>query len=231
MRHYADPLIVNGVAYVSKAVNPNDCTGCAAEHSGVLCGKLGAAATGDCFTRSVIFVKKEETMTTENQQVAGPEHEAALQLAVTADDRRAASGVPAATFVAARQAAWDKYADARAKTSSFRPQTGQPRYQGFMDGFAAGVASVQPMIDALRLASEVKPAPKKGKLTELIVESLTKEGPASAHTLAARLGRQLNSVSPRAITLKAAGRIIVSGSEPATNGRGQREVYAAASYN
>jgi len=222
MRHYADPIILNGVAYVSKASEYNTCEGCVAKGDGRLCAQLGRGDVGACFDRSVIF-KEQEPMSTENQRVAPLTHAVAVQQAL---------GLPLpAPFVVQRQAAWDKYADARAKTSSFRPQTGQPRYQGFMDGYAQGFAAAQPIIDALRLASEVKPAPKKGKLTELIVESLTKEGPASAHTLAARLGRQLNSVSPRAITLKAAGRIIVSGSEPATNGRGQREVYAAASYN
>jgi hypothetical protein len=196
----------------------NDCKGCVGERNGPLCGDLGVA--GNCYDRSIIF-KEKEPMTEANQQVAGPQHEAALQQALA---------LPPASFATERQKAWDAYADSRAKITGHRPSPLLPRAEGFMEGYAQGFAAAEPLLKALRLASDVKPAPRKGKLVDLIVESLRIEGPASAHTLAVRLGRQLNSVSPRTISLRHRGHIVVTGSEPATNGKGVREVYAAAAY-
>lgn len=177
----------------------NDCKGCAADGDALLCGDIGLA--GKCHDRSIIFHKVQ------------PMTEAAL---------------PPASFASSRQQAWDAYADSRAKITGNRPSPHLPRAEGFMEGYAQGFAAAEPLLKALRLASDVKPAPRKGKLVDLIVESLRLEGPASAHTLAVRLGRQLNSVSPRTISLRHRGHIVVTGTEPATNGKGQREVYAAA---
>jgi len=194
----------------------NDCKGCVGERNGPLCGDLGIA--GQCYDRSIIF-KEKEPMTTQPAPLT-------TQVAI----QNALGLPPPASFATERQKAWDAYADSRAKITGHRPSPLLPRAEGFMEGYAQGFAAAEPLLKALRLASDVKPAPRKGKLVDLIVESLRLEGPASAHTLAVRLGRQLNSVSPRTLSLRHRGHIVVTGSEPATNGKGVREVYAAAAY-
>lgn len=227
MSHHADPIIVNGVAYVSKAVNPNDCEGCAAERDGQLCRKLSSAGDGDCFARSVIFVKKEEPMTTENQQVTGVRVVSAERTAAI----NQALGLPiGAAFVTARQAAWDRYRDSRAKVTGNNIPSNGPRQEGYEQGFADGFAARDPQVAALRLMQPAPVVRKAGKLADLIVASLRDEGPASAETLSKRIGRPLNSVSPRTRSLIDHGLIHVSGGEPALHGKGNRWVFSYGPY-
>ena len=137
-----------------------------------------------------------------------------------------------ASFVQARQKAWDGYADARAKTLG-RPTPGLPRHAGFLSGFEYGAlfgfdaAKAQHGEAVLVAKSQTAPTIGKraGKVSDLILVDLRTNGPATAERIAERIGVRLNSVSPRFAKLRTLGLVRIVRGE--VGSRANKAVYAS----
>lgn len=128
-------------------------------------------------------------------------------------------------FLASRQAAWDKFAESRRRIGMPVLPDGLARKahdHAFEAGYLAGI--LKQKAEVVPVPAAIKPI--EGKLQDLILTSLKLSGPASAETMAKRIGRNLNSVSPRFITMYRKGLVHVHSGEPAAHGKGVRNVYA-----
>lgn len=138
-------------------------------------------------------------------------------------------------FVAARQAAWDKYRESVTRRSLYTPPDGGSRHEGFTEGYnlgaLEGIKHARSQI-APALARNTDPenshdaaaAVKVKAIIDAITRSLRNEGPGTAHEIAKRIGLPLNTVSPRFATMKRNG--ICHVAHGIRVGRSHRSVYA-----
>lgn len=146
-----------------------------------------------------------------------------------------------AGYIAARQRAWDSYAESRRKAGLGQLNDKGFARQQFDNVYALGYENAEQKYKAMNFAtaygaSKVKPLSragekepaiskeKAGKLADLVLMSLQSEGPGTAHEIADRIGEPLNAVSPRFAVLKRRGLIHVSSGQRV--GRGTRSVYS-----
>ena len=135
-------------------------------------------------------------------------------------------------YIAARQRAFDLYAESRRKNVLPAPSPAEFNtvyalgYENGLQKHKAAVFASQNLTPLSR-AGEKAPAiskEKTGKLGDLVLMSLQTQGPGTAQEVADRIGEPLNAVSPRFATLKRRGLIHVSSGQRV--GRGTRSVYS-----
>lgn len=203
---------IDGKTYViAPEQEEGACTGCAASRKNdphqKLCPKLTASATV-CADERRIFIEAS-----------------ALDIAVEAAPKSAG-------FVNARQAAWDAYADSRAKLVGTRPAgVAQMRFdagyeRGYLDGVLAHKAKSLDMLppsvrleQAVARASDpqtsqdaaVRVSRMVGRIADAVMITLHARGPMTGSELAEFTGIPLNSITPRFAQLRRRGLIHAAG--------------------